>query len=73
MLLGPLRRWAQLRLGLLVAGALCMPMLLLLGEAPPADLLVMSGVVLCVAGELAERTLFFRAVVPLKMPGGITA
>ena len=41
-------------------------------RAAPA-LLALMPLVLCLAGELLERYLFFTAVAPAKMPGGIAA
>lgn len=72
---GALRRTAALRLGLGVLGGLVLP-LVLLGAGtmlgPAGRFAVASAALLAlVAGELAERYLFFAAVVRPKMPGGL--
>jgi hypothetical protein len=43
------------------------------GGDAPARWLAPAGLVLCVAGELLERYLFFAAVAPAKMPGNVAA
>ena len=55
------------RLTCLVAGGLVLPLVSLVYFSP---LFAMSSFVLCFAGEIVERSLFFRAVVPPRMPGG---
>jgi Fe-S-cluster-containing dehydrogenase component/DMSO reductase anchor subunit len=62
-----------LRFGLLVVGGLLLPLGLLLGRFQadiwmPVTLLVL---VTLLAGELAERYLFFRAAPASRMPGGL--
>ena len=67
LLAGPLRTLVRLRLGLGLAGGVGLPLLLAAGAAPAAAGRVALG--LALLGELAERTLFFRAVAAPKMPG----
>lgn len=71
LLRGPLRNRTVARFALGVMGGVVLPLAaVLLGSAahaPVATLALLS----CFAGELWERTLFFQAVVPLKMPGGL--
>jgi hypothetical protein len=52
-------------------GGITLPALLLFGVIPPV--IAMGILPVSLAGELLERYLFFRAVVPLKMPGGIAS
>jgi hypothetical protein len=48
-----------------------LPVLVLIGLAPPV---IATGILpILLLGELLERYLFFTAVVPRKMPGGITS
>lgn len=51
-----------------VLGGIAMPLIFLLIPVPSVAIVVF---VLCVAGELLERYLFFTAVAPLRMPGGV--
>jgi hypothetical protein len=46
------------------------PLLSLLPGAVPGRLSI-SGLALCLGGELLERALFFRAAAAPKMPGGV--
>lgn len=55
------------RLACLVTGGLALPLLSLVNFSP---IFAVSSCVLCFAGEVMERYLFFRAVVPPRMPGG---
>ena len=55
------------RLACLIAGGLALPLVSLVTFSP---VFAMSSFVLCFAGEIIERCLFFRAVVPPRMPGG---
>jgi DMSO reductase anchor subunit len=75
LLCGPLVRGSVVRLVLGLVGGLALPMLLVaLGEAVPTVLRVeVAGVAFLavLGGELAERALFFMAVVRPKMPGGL--
>ena len=76
LMAGPLARVSYLRFGLAVLGGLIVPGLLLTADAgTPPGLVVTGSAVgfLCLlGGELAERYLFFTAVVRQKMPGGLT-
>jgi Fe-S-cluster-containing dehydrogenase component/DMSO reductase anchor subunit len=59
----------RLRMACAWVGGVALPVLSLLPHAVnPA--LATTGVLLCLIGELLERSLFFRAVVVSKMPGG---
>jgi formate dehydrogenase iron-sulfur subunit len=52
-------------------GGIALPALVMIGVLPPA---FATGILpLSVLGELFERYLFFTAVVPPKMPGGIAS
>ena len=65
--LGWILRW---RIACAWVGGVSLPLLSLIpGTAPKA--LAIFGLLVCIAGELAERLLFFRAVVTPKMPGGV--
>jgi Fe-S-cluster-containing dehydrogenase component/DMSO reductase anchor subunit len=55
------------RLTCLIAGGLVLPLVSLINFSP---IFTMASFVLCFAGEVIERYLFFRAVVPPRMPGG---
>ncbi|MCR4336998.1 MAG: dimethyl sulfoxide reductase anchor subunit [Candidatus Omnitrophica bacterium] len=70
----PLKRITQLRFFLGVAGGMILPAVFLNDSAMlPEEMKVMFAVaifIFCLGGEILERYLFFRAVVPLKMPGG---
>jgi formate dehydrogenase iron-sulfur subunit len=76
LLLGPLARTTALRFGAGALGGVVLPVVFATAgygpEAPPAWLLVGGGIVtllLVVVGELANRTLFFRAELGPRMPG----
>jgi len=76
LLAGELSFAARVRVGCGVLGGLIFPVLLILiraGGDAPARWLAPAGLVLCVAGELLERYLFFAAVAPAKMPGNVAA
>jgi formate dehydrogenase iron-sulfur subunit len=70
--LGTLTRW---RFGLGLSGGVLAPLLVLAlagSDAPPTGAcaaLAVLGLVALVAGELCERSQFFRAVAPPRMPG----
>ncbi len=71
LLTGVLRPVAAARLGLGLLGGVILPLILMVtGPAPAAAWVAFGAVVL---GELAERFLFFAAVVRPKMPGGLAA
>ncbi len=75
LLLGPLVRLSMLRVGLGVLGGVVLPLLIVAaGETLAVSLRAgLAAIVLfaVIGGELAERTLFFQAVVRPKMPGGL--
>ncbi len=73
LMLGELRAATALRFGLALLGGLLLPALLLRGVLEPTLVPAFSavGLVLLLAGELAERYLFFRAAPASRMPGGI--
>jgi DMSO reductase anchor subunit len=50
-----------------LAGGVVIPFCVLAGSATQSWIIL--GAALCVAGELAERYLFFTSVSPDKMPG----
>jgi DMSO reductase anchor subunit len=67
LLAGPLRRVCLGRVFLGIAGGALLPAMIAAGVAPAQMAWVALGLLL--AGELAERYLFFRAVDVPKMPG----
>jgi formate dehydrogenase iron-sulfur subunit len=67
LLAGPLRREFILRLVCGGLGGVLLPLVIATGAAPAAAAWPALGLV--ILGELAERYLFFRAVVAPKMPG----
>jgi DMSO reductase anchor subunit len=67
LLAGPLREANQLRVVAALLGGILLPLLLALGELPAAA--SWAALALCLASELAERWLFFRAVDAPRMPG----
>jgi formate dehydrogenase iron-sulfur subunit len=67
LLVGPLRREFILRLMCGGLGGVLLPLVIATGAAPAAVAWPALGLV--ILGELAERCLFFRAVVAPKMPG----
>lgn len=74
LMVGPLRNYTLSRFGCGIVGGLVLPLFSLGNHAQisPAGVLILSLFILGIslAGEFLERYLFFRAVVPLKMPGG---
>ncbi|MDX2227077.1 MAG: DmsC/YnfH family molybdoenzyme membrane anchor subunit [Verrucomicrobiae bacterium] len=69
LLAGPLRSVVLFRMVCGVGGGILLPLWILwTGEGV---VLAALSLVLCLASELTERALFFRAVSPDKMPGGI--
>jgi formate dehydrogenase iron-sulfur subunit len=66
---GQLGLVARTRVACAVLGGLLLPLLLLLNGGGFA----LAVLVLCVMGELLERYLFFTAVAPVTMPGGVVA
>jgi formate dehydrogenase iron-sulfur subunit len=74
LLRGPLARVSVLRLSLGSLGGIVLPLIVAVGTPPMVRVAVSGGaflVLLC--GELAERYLFFAAVVRPKMPGGVSS
>lgn len=61
------------RFTLAIAGGITLPLLALATQwlMPMAGALAAIGFFCVVGGELAERYLYFSAVVPLRMPGGV--
>jgi DMSO reductase anchor subunit len=72
LMMGPLKKWTVQRFAYGLAGGVILPLLwMALNQylSMPAMLIwIWVMVVLMLAGELLERYLFFRAVIPLKMP-----
>jgi DMSO reductase anchor subunit len=75
LLRGPLLRVSMLRLALGLCGGVVLPVLqwTAMDGMPFETRVAVSGLVFLtlLAGELAERTLFFQAVTRPKMPGGL--
>lgn len=73
LLLGPLARASLLRLALGVAGGIVLPAITLgiRGEPTLRGAVAVGALLVVLGGELAERYLFFTAVVRPKMPGGL--
>ncbi len=72
LMAGPLRAWTSQRFVYGILGGIVLPVVLVAGQdylAPAWILVLVWGIVgLSVAAEMMERYLFFRAVIPLKMP-----
>lgn len=72
---GPLERWHSIRLALGFASMIAMTMtaaVQIAGTNQPFGLVAMIvAITLTICGELLERTLFFTAMAPPKMPGGL--
>jgi DMSO reductase anchor subunit len=64
---GPLRPLHSLRFALGIIGGLILPLAYLAGST--SLIIPVASLILCCAGELAERYLFFAAAAPNKMPG----
>lgn len=78
LLTGPFGRLHRIRVALGWIGGVALPAMLgaQLSVAGSTALLVIQTaaiVLLCLAGELIERRLFFTAVQPVQMPGGVPA
>jgi formate dehydrogenase iron-sulfur subunit len=67
LMTGPLAWMTSARFACGVVGALVLPALAGVAGTPAA----VGALVLCFAGELAERYLFFAAVAPARMPGSL--
>ncbi|HEX4999483.1 MAG TPA: DmsC/YnfH family molybdoenzyme membrane anchor subunit [Terriglobia bacterium] len=66
----------RLRVGLGILGGLLCPVLVIpsaLSGSPPWQVFALTAFPALLAGELLERYLFFTAVAPVRMPGGIAA
>jgi len=71
LMAGALRSVTIVRIVCGALGSVILPVLVAFGCLPP---IVAAGILpLSLAGELLERYLFFTAVIPLKMPGGIAS
>ena len=67
---------ARARLACGVIGGVLLPLFMLLNRAngfESGTVLAPAALAVCVVGELLERYLFFTAVAPVKMPGGVAA
>jgi Fe-S-cluster-containing dehydrogenase component/DMSO reductase anchor subunit len=74
LLTGQLGLLARIRVAVGVFGGCVLPMVLMIGRpsgGAPAEALALAALAFCVAGELLERGLFFRAEVSVKMPGAV--
>ena len=60
---------ARLRVACLILGGVVLPVLI--GVNHQGSGWAGATLALCVGGELLERYLFFTAVAPVKMPGGV--
>ena len=54
-----------------VTGGMLLPLISLLPATPSTGGLAAAGLLLCLFGEVTERYLFFRVVVPSRMPGTV--
>jgi DMSO reductase anchor subunit len=75
---GPLGLLHRCRVACGVIGGVALPALLTLQTLTNVPSWIVIGetasiLIICLAGELIERRLFFVAVQPVKMPGGVTA
>src|SRR5690606_15032163 len=68
LLTGPLRHWTWFRLGALCLAGVVLPLGIVSGIVAPHPFLAWIVFLTLAAGELAERSLFFRAVSQPKMP-----
>lgn len=75
LLAGPLRRSFEARFVLLLVGGVLLPVVSLMKEITDKEklLLAVGGLAFLIAGELLERSLFFKASVAFRMPGGPSA
>jgi DMSO reductase anchor subunit len=62
---------ARLRVACAIIGGVALPVMSALNNSGPS--FAFLGGLLCLTGEFLERYLFFTAVVPVKMPGGIAS
>lgn len=76
LMVRPLKKYTLMRFAVGICGGMILPLLIFVVEANGQQAsLRLAGysfvmLVILVVGEMLERYLFFRAVVPLKMPGG---
>ena len=70
---GPLQRIAWARMLVLLPGGFALPVFLSLGPTTQPLLWSALSLALLLAGEICERLLFFSAVAPDRMPGGVSA
>jgi formate dehydrogenase iron-sulfur subunit len=68
---GVLAPLVQLRFLIAFTGGILLPVMILLEQGLPHPLASLLILVFCFIAEALERHLFFRAVTPPKMPGGI--
>ncbi|QDU90453.1 Anaerobic dimethyl sulfoxide reductase chain B [Pirellulimonas nuda] len=71
LMTGPLAAVTGARFAAGVLGGVVLPLAGLAAGGAVAAAISCTSLGLLVVGELAERTLFFGAVIPLRMPGGI--
>jgi len=67
------QRTAFTRCAVALVGGIGIPVLLSVGALPAPHLIAAVALGVLIVGELCERSLFFRAVVAPKMPGGMAA
>lgn len=70
LLAGPLGMFYRLRMAFGIFGGIVLPLIFLLQPNPFGGWIVLA---LCCIGEWLERCLFFVAVAPRKMPGGVAS
>jgi formate dehydrogenase iron-sulfur subunit len=70
LMAGALRNVTAFRFGTLVLGGIVLP-LLIVTQNPTRDWMAAAIFLTLLASEIAERSLFFRAVAQPKMPGGV--
>lgn len=68
---GPLSLISRARVTSAAIGGTLLPLLTLAVDGYTAAVLALIGFALSVLGELAARAIYFSAVVPLRMPGGL--
>jgi formate dehydrogenase iron-sulfur subunit len=74
LLVGKLGLASRLRVACGIFGGLILPVILIPNHGTDAArIIALAALVICITGELLERHLFFRAVAPIKMPGGVAA
>ncbi len=76
LLSGPFGLLHRVRVALGLIGGVALPVMLFVqlsvtGSAPILTVQTAAILLLCLAGELIERRLFFTAVQPVQMPGGV--